>query len=525
MSFLVSVKLSSENDENGLTLLINRLGTNPSFLNDEEIKHFVVYEGKEGDNLKVLKDLDFFYTISFIEPESKALDTPKKITPQTSKRKNESLSDNQLDFIEQDGEEEKNLSKNSNKSSQPSKRTKLDEIIPTEKPEPEVKAPENPSNTWEELDDGKLYIFTAKGVTSSSKIAGYDIDWTIITTKSGRVFPKDCDDWQIAFNEVPGKVKDMHKMGFKIVFFTNQAGVSKGKLKINDLKRKIQSIVAKLNVPIQVFISTGKGKYRKPVTGSWNILTQQKNDGIAIDMEQSFFCGDAAGRPEKKLPNKRKKDHSSADRLFALNIGLKFYTPEEHFQNKSAEDWVRPEFNPQTVKALPLVIPDNALIVNKTLEVVVMVGCPASGKSYFAKKHFESNGYAYINRDTLGTWQKCVAALENAVKSGKSAVVDNTNPDRESRKRYIDASRKHKAAVRCFLMQTSNKQARHNNVFREIINSSHVVVSDLVFNGYNSKFQEPTLKEGFEQIVRVNFVPEFNDPEHEALYKLYLLDK
>ena len=39
-------------------------------------------------------------------------------------------------------------------------------------------------------------------------------------------------------------------------------------------------------------------------------------------------------------------------------------------------------------------------------------------------------------QDTLGTWQKCVAASDSAVAKGKSVVIDNTNPDVESRKRF-----------------------------------------------------------------------------------------
>ena len=38
-----------------------------------------------------------------------------------------------------------------------------------------------------------------------------------------------------------------------------------------------------------------------------------------VDMAESYFVGDAAGRPN---------DHSGTDRKWAMNAGLKFYTPE-----------------------------------------------------------------------------------------------------------------------------------------------------------------------------------------------------
>jgi len=38
-------------------------------------------------------------------------------------------------------------------------------------------------------------------------------------------------------------------------------------------------------------------------------------------------------------------------------------------------------------------------------------------------------------QDTLKTWQKCVAATKEAVDKGLSVVVDNTNPELESRHR------------------------------------------------------------------------------------------
>ena len=37
-----------------------------------------------------------------------------------------------------------------------------------------------------------------------------------------------------------------------------------------------------------------------------------------------------------------------------------------------------------------------------------MVGPPASGKSTFRQRYLEPNGYIAVNRDTLGTAEKCL---------------------------------------------------------------------------------------------------------------------
>lgn len=107
------------------------------------------------------------------------------------------------------------------------------------------------------------------------KIAAFDLDGTIITTQSGKVFPTNCQDWKLNFSQVPGKLKQLIEDGFKIVFITNQAGLSNGKLKPLDFRKKLCDIRSKLGVPIQVFISSGSGKYRKPSTGMWKYLTDK----------------------------------------------------------------------------------------------------------------------------------------------------------------------------------------------------------------------------------------------------------
>uniref|UniRef100_A0A671SBQ5 Bifunctional polynucleotide phosphatase/kinase-like n=1 Tax=Sinocyclocheilus anshuiensis TaxID=1608454 RepID=A0A671SBQ5_9TELE len=282
---------------------------------------------------------------------------------------------------------------------------------------------------WQQI--GSLLLFTAAGLPDSSKIAGFDVDGCIITTKSGKVFPTSPDDWRVLFPEIQPRLASLLKTGYKVVFFTNQMGISRGKLRPEVFKSKVEDILQTLQLPIQVFASTAPGIYRKPVVGMWEHLCEKANGGVTIDVSQSFYVGDAAGRPANWALGKKKKDFSCSDRLRKLDSKRRLYDP-----------------------------PDASLTSTKQ-EVIVAVGFPGSGKSTFFQAHIIPKGYAYVNRDILGSWQQCVSACERALKEGRSVAVDNTNPDPESRKRFVSQS----AGVpcRCFNLTASLEQAKHNN--------------------------------------------------------------
>lgn len=380
----------------------------------------------------------------------------------------------------------------------------------------------NDGDGWEKSSDGDLLVYQ-KNLKGSEKIAGYDMDGTLITTKSGKVFPTDYNDWKILFSEIPGKLKKLHASGYKIIIFTNQAGIASGKHTVEGVQKKISAIIGMLGVPIQVFVSTGKGPYRKPALGMWEFLQKEANGGVEIDLAESMYIGDAAGRP---AVGKKKKDFSFSDRLFALNVGVKFFTPEEHFLDAKIQDFNMPDFDPHQVDAsLPLYEPSDTLVPKHKLEVVMMVGFPGSGKSFFCSSHLEPLGYVTANRDTIGSWQKCLALMEKSLKEGKHVVVDNTHPDKESRQRYIEVAKKLGASVRCFILNVSKDHARHNNKYREFKGEDHTKVGEMIFNMYKSKYVEPSLEEGFSDIVKVNFIPEFKKNKDEKLYRMFLLEK
>ncbi|KAM9359157.1 bifunctional polynucleotide phosphatase/kinase [Symphorus nematophorus] len=377
-------------------------------------------------------------------------------------------------------------------------------------------------SSWQQI--GNLMLYTAAGVKASDKIAGFDIDGCIITTKSGKVFPTAPDDWRILFPEIQPRLASLIKKGYKVVFFTNQMGIAKGKLRPEVFKSKVEDILTTLQLPVQVFVAAGPGIYRKPVMGMWNHLCDKANDGVTVDKTQSLYVGDAAGRPENWAPGKKKKDFSCSDRLFALNIGLQFQTPEEYFLGWKSAPYNLPNFDPRKIdSSAKLYDPPSASLTCSKTEVIVAVGYPAAGKSTFFHTHVIPKGYTYVNRDTLGSWQNCVSACERALKEGRSVAVDNTNPDLDSRKRYVDVAKAAGVPCRCFQFSASLEQAKHNNRFREMTPSDtkHAKVNDMVFHSYKKHFVAPALSEGFSEILQIHFVPKFKDSQSETLFRQF----
>ncbi|XP_076470105.1 uncharacterized protein LOC143300373 [Babylonia areolata] len=475
-------------------------------------------EGKSGHKTDPKADL---------KPERKTSSDTKKENKKTSQDMSDEEEDahvhavaEKLQQLKQKAKTEKFDSKTSSSSSSKS----------SEKRKPSVESAAKckvgkpaPIDSWDSLDD-RLFIFTSKGTFASEKIAGFDIDGTVITTQSGRVFPKDTSDWRVLMPDIYGKLKQLVAANYKIVFFTNQLGVGRGKIKIEDLQDKFEKVVSKLQVPVQIFISTKGGSYRKPALGMWQILKKQKNDGISIKMSDSFYVGDAAGRAADWAP-KKKKDFSCSDRLFAINAGLTFHTPEEFFLGHKTAAFTLPDFDPRAISMDTPLLHGGERLTSDSQEVVVFVGLQASGKTSFAKNHLVPKGYIHINQDTLKTWQKCVSECSKALEAGKSVVIDNTNVEPESRARYIDCARKAGKPCRCFFFDFTVSQCRHNERFREITNKDHKPINEQIFNSTKSKFKPPETREGFSKVVRVNFVPHFPDKLHEKVYRQFLLEK
>lgn len=323
---------------------------------------------------------------------------------------------------------------------------------------------------------------------------------------------------------VKTRLQELNKEGYKIIFFTNQAGIEKNRTQVEDVQWKIVDLCKELGFPIQACICGAEDQWRKPSPQMWDFMMKNHNEGKAIDREKSFFCGDAAGRAASWKAG-AKKDFSASDRSFAFNIGVPFKTPEECFLGTA----VAPELlGWDSIDPLQF-LNDNkeqkefvgTLPIARKKDMVIMVGLPASGKSHFSKTHLVPEGYEWINRDTLASAEKCLVVAKAAIEEGHSVVIDNTNPDPAARKPFIDAAKKAGYTVRAFVWKTPREVCDHLNWVRVKETQGRVRrLPDVAFNMCNKKLTEPTKSEGFTEICTCQFAPAFTPSS--AFGKLFL---
>uniref|UniRef100_M4B1V7 Polynucleotide kinase 3'-phosphatase n=1 Tax=Hyaloperonospora arabidopsidis (strain Emoy2) TaxID=559515 RepID=M4B1V7_HYAAE len=316
--------------------------------------------------------------------------------------------------------------------------------------EQEVEVKKPVFRPWETV-SGSLHVLDARGnveqiegATRTCKIAGFDLDGTLIVTRSGRKYALDHKDWKLFHSTlVQKKLDELVRQGYTLAIISNQNGVARGHVTAAQMQNKLEAIVKKLGLPMLVCFSTKDDNMRKPRLGAWKELTKRLSTKSeqGIDKEVSFYCGDAAGRP--KVAG-RAKDFASTDYKLALNAGVLFFTPEDLFLGTKQRVHTRPDtwelgFDPKSItlndSAVPSLNPPSAQAVKEEQEMVVLVGPPASGKSFFAKTYLSS--YVVVSQDELQTAAKCKKKCVEAITQKKSVVIDSTNRDPRARKEWI----------------------------------------------------------------------------------------
>eukprot|EP00914_Ancora_sagittata_P026667 GHVO01052457.1.p1 GENE.GHVO01052457.1~~GHVO01052457.1.p1 ORF type:complete len:387 (-),score=58.90 GHVO01052457.1:492-1652(-) len=363
---------------------------------------------------------------------------------------------------------------------------------------------------WQNIDTVWYRDF---GTVVGGKVACLDMDGTIIVTKSGRRFPRDDGDWKLYDAGVPKKLKEVHQAGYRIVIFSNQNGVQKKKQTVESITQKVDAIQIAVDCPILVYIMIGVDKYRKPCKGAWDLLAA----ATPLDRAASYYVGDAAGR---------KGDFSDTDRKFAKNIGIDFFTPEAYFlgQGMTLPDLPPPyRFGGDPNAFRTLVRGDGEQ------EILLLVGPPASGKSHTVRVHFSD--YTRVNQDTLKRKEKCHKVCGDALKEGKSVIIDNQNLSVFARAPYINLAKTHSVRCRAVYLDVPKEFCFFLNRYRTLcvdtIEYRDKEVPPMVIHGFFKNIQRPTEKEGLSTITLISesdlAMESPLPPNAERYLKLYLI--
>jgi bifunctional polynucleotide phosphatase/kinase len=368
---------------------------------------------------------------------------------------------------------------------------------------------------WEKHNTLLIGKYKLKSV-KRKKIAGFDIDHTLIKPKDGKKFPTDENDWEFTYPNVTKKLKKYHKNGYQLAFVTTQKRSGKTPEGIQTIKNKFDMLVKAIDEPIILFASLGDDMYRKPRPGI------QKAKHITFG-PGSFFVGDAAGRPNRNVGNKHyKKDFANTDYKFAANVGAEFRTPDYEFTEHNDLDLASTEY------LLPF--DDLAKIMKNTdgkqlfkpkrLEMVLMYGLPASGKSSFVRDNILPHDYVYVNQDTLKTEKKCIELAKEAIENKKNLVIDNTNLSKEKRGRFIALINGSKYKVRLLMIETPLEVCKHNSIYRNYRSDNNIdIISKMVYNIMLKKknTESPQKNEGIDKIEKIQYHREMEDD-----YYLYM---
>ena len=304
-------------------------------------------------------------------------------------------------------------------------------------------------------------------------------------------------------------------------------------------------MLSNFDFPITLLAATQRDTYRKPRAGMWIELLEEfdldePSADSNVDLGQSFFVGDAGGRAAAEPADGaagRKADHSCSDRDMAANVGIQFHTPEEYFLEEAVMPFVRP-FDPSNyllneMEAVTARGTDGTPIVIMKMnlrDIVIMCGSPGCGKSTFFWRSLKPLGYERVNQDLLKTREKCVKVATEHLKSGTSVAVDNTNADVATRKIWLDLGAKVGVPVRCVWFTAPSSLCQHNDTVRALAGEGlngfnpeeRVILPHSAFAGFRSRFKEPDVKEGFQDVVKVDFQFKGTDQEKKAWSRYWI---
>jgi bifunctional polynucleotide phosphatase/kinase len=348
------------------------------------------------------------------------------------------------------------------------------------------------------ITDNYLFLNNKNNKKNNDKIYLFDLDNTLITTLSGKVFPVDEYDWKFIYDSVEDKINSLSKNNNTIGIITNQMGL-KNNFLIKKWIFKMNNILKKISVNF-VFVALKNDGYRKPLIKSLDVFA---DNGIIIENYTiKYYIGDACGRPQ---------DHTDTDLKFALNAKLRFRTPEKFFVIKTDKQELfitYPELDYYTVEKFGMITNNIIKLINNNEKVMIMmIGFPACGKSYLRnllleKINNQNNNLYYFNNDDIkdGIVNPSLCSNLSYCVSKNKLINDNTNLSIKSRKIFLDKFSNYFTIGIFFDYDMEINM--HLNYYR-MYYQNKPLINKMIYNKLNKDFVKPN-KNDFNKYFVIN---------------------
>lgn len=136
------------------------------------------------------------------------------------------------------------------------------------------------------------------------------------------------------------------------------------------------------------------------------------------------------------------------------------------------------------------------------MELVIMIGLQASGKSTFSRARFAET-HVYVSKDALRNnkepARRQARLIEAALAAGQSVVVDNTNPTIAVRAELIALGKRYGATITGYFFEPSVASSLKRNSER----TGKERVPVVAIYTTNKRLQRPSYAEGFDALYAV----------------------
>lgn len=349
-------------------------------------------------------------------------------------------------------------------SSTKSKSTAIEPIYPKQKsPKPNVH--------WQPYSNNMVILRKILKEPPRTKIAGLDLDGTLMAWTIASGWPSVLTDYEVWNTQLAQQLRRLYdEEGYKLVVFSNQGAIRNavdGK-KSTTVKTVIDFLAHWIDRPLHAIMSTQSPKkapetsFHKPSRKMWDTMVAKLNQGVEVDLTQSFFVGDSADLEDTQ---------GGVDRRFADGIGIKFYTPTEYF-GSSNQDLRKINQKVTAIQSNPTPEPTlqtRTALLGGYLQgpiVLILCGVQGSGKSTFcnqlmqqaANQGTNSNiAWEHYSQDTInngksGPREKVEQAARAALQNQKSVIIDRMHLDPQQRNHFISLAKSENVPVHVLLL-------------------------------------------------------------------------